>query len=222
MRPVILRSDFTDYYDSYFDNPNSVSPLVFERYTNTGMSRSEILGFLSRNGFSVPKYGKLKDVGKWAPHLRDSQLVVVYLDEASHRGENKLLMTVATALRTHPQCLAAEFMGTSKDSSYGRRLVQVGMKYFWLDQRSSNDWRASTGNVTTVITKHGCGLQSNLFFPLWAIDFVPVNFSGNETLYAVDFSAAPIIGEFGMDEILDAETAAREIKQIVNDTYKRR
>ncbi len=221
MRPVVLRSDFTDYYDDYFDSPKSVSPLVFERYTNTGMSRSEILGFLSRNGFSVPKFGKLKDVGKWAPHLRDSQLVVVYLDEASHRGENKLLMTVTSALRTHPQCLAAEFMGTSKDSSQGLRLVQVGHKYFWLDQKSSNDWRASTGKVTTTIKKSGCGLQTNLFFPLFAIDFVPVNFSGNETLFAVDFSAAPIVGEYGMDEILAPETAALEIKQMVNDCYKR-
>jgi hypothetical protein len=220
MRPVILRSNFTDYYDGFFDSPNSVSPLVFERFTNRGMNRSEILGFLSRNGFSVPKHGKLKDIGKWAPHLRDSQLVVLYLDEESHRGENKQLMTVADALNSYPACLAAEFVGTSKESGHGLRLVQVGLKYFWIDLQS-DDWRASSGNVTTFIKKHGSGLQSTLFFPLWAIDFVPVNLSGNEILYAVDFSAAPIVGEYGMDEILDAETAAREIKQMVNECYKR-
>ncbi|MDR3561150.1 MAG: hypothetical protein P4N41_24380 [Negativicutes bacterium] len=221
MRPVILKSNFTDYYDSFFDSPESIGPLVFERYTNRGMNRSEILGFLSRNGFSVPRHGKLKEIGKWAPHLRDSQLVVIYLDEESHRGENKLVMTATEALKTYPDCLAAEFVGTSKDSGHGRRLVQVGLKYFWIDL-VSDDWRASSGNVKTSIRKHGCGLQSNLFFPLWAIDFVPVNVSGNEVLYAVDFSSAPIVGEYGMDELLDAETAAREIKQMVNECYRRR
>ena len=220
MRPVILRSDFTDYYDAYFDSPDSVSPLVFERFTKSGMNRSEILGFLARNGFSVPKHGVVQNIGKWAPHLRDSQYVVVYLDEESHRGENKLLMTVSEGLKSYPDRLAAEFVGASIDSAVGLRLVQVGLRYFWIEQQS-DDWRASAGTVKTSIKKHGSGLQSNLFYPLWAIDFVPVVVSGNEVLYAVDFSAAPIVGEYGMNDLLDAETAAREIKQMVNECHKR-
>lgn len=220
MKPVILRSDFTDYYDSYFDDPASISPLVFERFTNKGMKRSEILGFLARNGFSVPKYGIIKNIGKWAPHLRDSQYVVLYLDEESHQGKNKLLMTVGEALTSHPDHLAAEFVGTSEHRGSSLRLVQIGLKFFWVDLQS-DDWRASSGNVSPKIRKHGNSTQSNLLYPLYAIDFVPVNISGNEVLYAVDFSSAPIVGEYGINELLDAETAAREIKQMVNVFQKR-
>lgn len=215
MRPVVLRSNFTDYYDQYFDSPSSISPLVFERYTNVGMNRSEILEFLARNGFSVPKHGIAKQIGKWAPHLRDDQYIVIYLDDKSHRGENKLLMTVGEGVRSHPNCFAAEFLGTSKDSGNALRLVQIGMKYFWISLQS-DDWRASVGTVKTTIKKHGTGLQSNILYPLWAIDFVPVRFGGNEILYAVDFSSAPIVGEYGMSEILEASTAALEIKQMLN------
>jgi hypothetical protein len=222
MRPVVLKSNFTDYYDEYFDSPSSISPLVFSRVTNQGMKRSEILEFLTRNGFSVPKYGPVKQVGKWAPHLRDSQLVVVYLDEESHRGENKLLMPVGEALAKHPDCLAAEFLGASTDSSRGLRLVQVGMKFFWVELMSSNDWRSSSGQVTTAIKKHGSGQQTRLFYPLFAIDFVPVNISGNEIRYAVDFSSAPLVGEHGMQDLLAPEVAAQEIKQMVNILHHRK
>ncbi len=215
MRPVVLRSNFTDYYDNYFDSPSSMSPLVFERYTNLGMNRSEILGFLARNGFSVPKHGIVKHISKWAPHLRDDQYIVIYLDDKSHRGENKLLVTVGEGVQSHPNCLAAEFLGSSKDSGNALRLVQIGMKFFWISLQS-DDWRASSGSVKARIKKHGTGMQSNLLYPLWAIDFVPVRFSGNEVLFAVDFSSSPIVGEYGMDEILDAPTAAVEIKQMLN------
>ena len=215
MRPVVLRSNFTDYYDNYFDSPSSTSPLLFERYTNLGMNRSEILSFLARNGFSVPKHGIVKYTSKWAPHLRDDQYIVIYLDEKSHRGENKLLMTVGEGGRSYPNCLAAEFLGNSKDSGNALRLVQIGMKFFWISLQS-DDWRASSGSVKTYIKKYGTGLQSNLLYPLWAIDFVPVRFNGNEALFAVDFSSAPIVGEYGMAEILDAPTAAMEIKQMLN------
>ncbi|SMC79836.1 hypothetical protein [Sporomusa malonica] len=220
MRPVVLRSNFVDYYDDYFDSPSSISPLIFERFTDKGMRRGEILKFLARNGFSVPKHGILRDIGKWAPHLRDNQYIVIYLDEYSHRGENKLLSTIDVGLKSYPNCLAAEFLGKSSDSAHALRLVQVGMKYFWISLQS-DDWRASSGNVKTSIKKHGHGLQSNLFYPLWAIDFVPVNFGGNEVLYAVDFSSAPILGENDMDKILDAPTAVKEIKQMVNTFVSR-
>lgn len=220
MRAVILRSDFTDYYDNYFDPPNSVSPLVFERLTSRGMKRSEILGFLSRNGFTVPKHGILKNVGTWAPHLRDSQQVVIYLDEKSHRGENKLLLTITDALAKYPNCLAAEFVGISKDVGHGLRLLQVGFKYFRIEL-VSDDWRASSGNVKTTIKNHGTGLQSNILSPLWAIDFVPVAAGGNTLHYAVDFSSAPIVGEYGINEILPAEEAAQEIKQMINMYHRR-
>lgn len=222
MRPVVLESNFTDYYDEYFDSPSSVSPLKFSRFTNQGMKRSEILEFLSRNGFSVPRYGKVKQVGKWAPHMRDSQLVVVYLDEESHRGENKLLMPIGEALTKHPDCLAAEFLGARTDSSRGLRLVQVGMKYFWLELESASDWRSSSGNVKTSIKKHGCGQQTRLYYPLFAIDFVPVTISGNEVRYAVDFSSAPLVGEHGIPGLLPPEVAAQEIKQIVNILHHRK
>ena len=220
MRPVILRSNFTDYYDAYFDDSTSVSPLVFERNTGKGMTRSELLGFLERNGFSVPKHGAMKQIRKWAPHLRDDQLVVVYLDETSHRGENKLLLTVAEGLHNHPDCLAAEFLGSGPDKGHALRLLQVGMKYFWIELKSDN-WRAGMGHVETSIKKHGEGQQSNLLYPLFAIDFVPVHFGGNEVLYAVDFSPAPIVGEYGIDQMLDGPTAAREIKQTLNLFHSR-
>lgn len=220
MRPVILQSDFTDYYDNYFDAPGSVSPLVFERMTSHGMNRSEILEFLTVNGFSVPKHGILKNVGTWAPHLRDSQQVVVYLDEKSHRGENKLLMTIADAFTKHPNCLAAEFVGVSNNVGHGLRLIQVGFRYFWIELLS-DDWRASSGNVKAKIKSQGTGLKSKILSPLSAIDFVPVTAGGNTLHYAVDFSSAPIVGEYGINEILEAEEAAREIKQMVNMYHTR-
>jgi hypothetical protein len=222
MRPVVLESDFADYYDAYFDSPSSVSPLKFSRFTNQGMKRREILEFLGRNGFSVPKFGTVKQVGKWAPHLRDSQLVVVYLDEESHRGENKFVMTIGEAMAKHPECLAAEFLGARTDSSRGWRLVQVAMKYFWVELESSNDWRASSGDVKATVKKHGCGQQTRLFYPLFAVDFVPVIVSGNEIRYAVDFSSAPMVGEYGIPDLLPPEVAAQEIKQMVNMLHHRK
>ena len=215
MRPVVLRSNFTDYYDQYFDDATAVAPLVFNRFTDQGMNRREILAFLERNGFTVPRHGNVRDVDTWAPHLRDNQYVVVYLDEKSHRGENKLLLTLGEALNKHPDCLAAEFLGTDSHSGQAIRHVQVGSKYFRI-ALASDDWRAGGAHVKAEIINHGNSLQTKLMYPLWAIDFVPVPHRGNQILYAVDFSAAPRVGEYGMDAILDAQTAAFEIKQMVN------
>lgn len=92
--------------------------------------------------------------------------------------------------------------------------MQVGKKFFRISL-TSDDWRAGGANVKVEIIKHGEGLQTKLLYPLWAIDFVPVPYRGNQVLYAVDFSAAPKVGEYGMDVLMDGKTAAAEIKEII-------
>ena len=59
MQSVCLKSDFWDYYDHWFDRGKGI---VFERFSNQGMNRKEMLDYLSSLGFKTPPYGTPSEV----------------------------------------------------------------------------------------------------------------------------------------------------------------
>lgn len=204
---IRLNSDFLDYYDHWFDN--STSPLVFDRISTGGMSRSEMFDLFTSINLLTPRYGKVRDLG-----LAEYDLAVVYLDEKSHRGEGKIQISYTRARALYPDHFASEYM---YPSCISYRYLKIGSREFWLSYFSSNDWRSNYGDVLIYILKKDIwedlsfpkveGLDN---YPLFAIDFVRDNMY---KYYAIDFNVAPQVKGTGIEDgYLSPLDAANEIK----------
>lgn len=206
---IKLLSDFVDYYDHWFD----LEGITFNRFSYSGMKRSEALRYLSSLGLMVPTFGKVRDL----PRLIDGYFhqltdVVVYLDETAHKGEGKVKMPLSEALEKYPDHLATEYIQVLPAfASCSWRYLQVGDKRFWLQYFSRNDWRSNCGEVEIkVLSKEKDGYCPSIKYPLFAVDFLPAGH-----LYAVDFNISPQIRGTGIEDILPSREAAEAIKRAV-------
>ncbi len=203
---VKLVSNFHDYYDHWFDGYSA--ELTFERKSNGGMTRREMLEHLQSLGFTVPVFGTSAEL---QDRLSASQEVVVHLDETSHRGEDKIKLPRGEAVVQYPDHLAVEYIPTLPNGKT-RRYLQIGDKAFWLEYTSRDDWRSNCGDVEIqILRQEKDGYHSQISCPLFAIDFVV----DQESAYAIDFNVAPGIRGTGIEHILPAVIAAEAIKKVV-------
>lgn len=138
--------------------------------------------------------------------------VVVYLDEAAHRSEGKILVTEKEALEKYPDHLGAEYICVGLGWTW--RYLQVGDKRFWLEYRSNDSWRSNYGDVKIeVLSQEKDGFHPRFEYPLFAVDFIP-DIPG-EGFVACDFNIAPEIRGTGVENILPAKEAADAIKRAI-------
>ena len=198
---VVLKSDFIEYYDHWFDLKGDIT---FERFSKQGMIRREMFNMFSKKGLTVPYYGIVKD-------MKNVEKVVVYLDEISHRGENKPLMFLGRAKKDFPDLFCSEYIGDNIGESY--RCLNVGLAQYWF-RYQSNTWQSNYGNVEIeMLLDHPCFLSLGLDRPLWAIDFV----ARGKDFYAIDYNESPGVKDTGLSEKLTAKEFVKEIK----DCYKK-
>jgi hypothetical protein len=205
---IKLLSDFVDYYDHWFD----LEGITFNRFSCSGMKRSEALKYLGSLGLRVPIFGRVKDLPRLIDNYPQVADVVIYLDETAHRGEGKIKMPLMEALEKYPDHLATEYIQVLPAfAGYSWRYLQVGDKRFWLQYFSSNDWRSNCGQVEIkILSKEKDGYHPTIKYPLFAIDFLPAGH-----LYAVDFNIAPQLNGTGIEDILSSREAAEAIKKAV-------
>jgi len=203
-----LVSDFHDYYDHAFDL-NGVS---YKRLSKSGLSKKGQFEFLHQNNFLVPPYGKVEEVlgSYWNSETSYVDKVVVYENEFSHRGEDKVLCNEAKA-KKYFGMLSSAYLPTCKSLSL--RLLSIGSYKFWLEYRSNDSWRSNCGDVIiSLIGRDGdFGDYKSINEPLYAIDFI----IGKE-LYAVDYNIAPGVAGTGIEKILTPREVVDEISKYIS------
>jgi hypothetical protein len=208
-----LLSDFSDYYDHWFDSGAGCANL--RRYSTDGVGRFEQLYFMGRAGIKVPAYGVVRsllgDVPRYGapeaePHRvsKRATKLVVYTDDMAHCGEGKVLVSLDEAMERYPDNVATEYIEGCPGVSW--RYLQVGVHCFWIEYKSRDDWRSNCGDVKMQVVGEGTGWGSLPRLPLFAIDYV----IGDE-LYAVDFNVAPGVRGTGVERILSPKQAAESI-----------
>jgi hypothetical protein len=216
MQKVRLISDFHDYYDHWFDGTGA--ELTFERKSDGGDKRREMLVYLKSLGLRVPAFGRTSEVfeylqQKYAFEGFDRLFeVVVHIDETAHRGEGKIKITLCDAVEQYPDHLAVEHIPVLPGGQgQAWRYLQAGDKRFWLEYTSRNDWRSNCGDVDIgVLGRRPDGYHKLIKLPLFAVDFV-----WGDVPYAIDFNVAPGIKGTGIEDILPAKEVADAIKKAV-------
>lgn len=183
-----LISDFTEMYDCLFSGEGE----ELSRLTNQGPNKIEQFQLLEKLGFKTPKYGLVKDL-----HLiSESYFLVVYEDIKSHCGNGKILVDCIFDDNfnrgKYNNHFCSEHIGYSRPfPSKSLRLLNIGIRQFLIEYKSTNDWRSNCGDGSTIClgeTKNYHYLQNQISRPLWAIDFIE---NMNYNLLAIDYNESP-------------------------------
>jgi hypothetical protein len=173
-----LISDFTDYYDHWFDT-NGIP--FYRMADDKSYDRRTAFRILEELGLRVPRYGSI-NLTSW-----EAKELVIYTNEYCHIGEGKLKVQTAHIPPALQYSFASEYILGYRGVSY--RLLYIGNKTFWLKYISHNDWRSNCGDCAVVWhTEATPTIPRRLPLPLYAIDFV-IDLSG--TFYAIDLNLAP-------------------------------
>lgn len=221
---IQLKSNFQDYYDHHFTGSWQTPDVVFPRFSNGGLSRPEMFALLSKHNIATPTHGFVKEV---VPELKealetsdfgffeDYLEVVVYLDEYAHKGEQKIRLTYNEALAKYPKYFCAEYVPVlSSGTGVSFRHLRIGLRQFWLQYVSLDDWRSNCGDVQIEVLreeerindpKDVLILQDR---PLVAVDFIPYE----DHLLAIDVNTAPGLQKTGIEDYMVAKDVFEEIK----------
>jgi len=217
---IILKSDFHDIYDHWFDRTGD---LFFYRYMVDGMERRYMFRMFDELNIKSPEHGIVSELYKKHHHKigrthtpkitrfflpADFLQFVVYLDEKVHAGSGKILVSADYAIKSFPDKYASVYTPSSSTSF---RYLKIGKKSFWVKYQSDDAWRSNMGDVAIdIIEARNDGYHPSIPHALWAIDFIQ---TGKEML-AIDFNISPGMPD-GIEDIMKPEEIARQIKTAV-------
>lgn len=211
---IKLESDFLDIYDHWFENCYFKSPdFVFKRFTRSGLTREEMLFFLSKN-FNTPSYGRINkyiNTNLMCEKYHNNNLIVVYHDENSHQGYDKTLMDYKTVNNELDGKLFSFYI---KPNNFGRtyRYLRINEFEVWLKYQS-DDWRSNfnTKSIEILYQPDNSLLELDLNYPLYAIDFIK---DENDIKYAIDFNIAPSLRNIdGIKDIISLKEIYKQIEK---------
>jgi len=207
-----LKSDFVDYYDHCFDKKGP----IFDRYAKNALTRADNLQLLINLGYNVPSHGIARNIVPHLIKLKDTSDLsfIVYLDEYSHCGKDKIKVSAELALEHFGEYFVVEYLQPDKRAT-SYRFLQVGKRSFGLVYSSNDEWRSNCGTEVNVrLVCHGDDkIHETIKDPIFAIDFIKVG----EFLYALDFNSAPGIRSTGVDK----EMKPREIFDEIHEAFHR-
>ena len=217
-----LKSDFSEFYDSYFDLNlhQDFSFKTFRRITTDGPDRLAMFSCFRLLGIPTPKYGYLLDFQKFkfSPDLD----IVVYTNPNVHCGEGKELMSFRKFVNSpvfHGFLISEYISNCSPPLNYyiskSTRYLFIGKEAFIYDYVSFSDWRSNCGdgdilNFRRIDTPNW---RKSLNYPLLAIDFVGTD--GN--LHAIDLNVAPGIFGVPVKSVLTGEQIVNLIKNWIEE-----
>jgi hypothetical protein len=145
----------------------------------------------------IPKNNYLRDLG-----IKDNEFAVIYLNNYSHRGADKILRVYSEALTDYKDNYASQYIGADYRTgmnSVSYRHLQVGARAWRLKYISKNSWQSNNAEKIEIeILEEAEPLLC--YSPLFAIDFVEV-----DNLYAIDFNTSPGIKGTGLEDIISAQ-----------------
>lgn len=208
---LVLETDFSDYYDDYFDkrkNP-SVHHTLW-RFSKDKTPRLELLSYMKNQlSLIVPEFGTVREVANRIRLDTTNKHVVVYHDEFSHYGDGKEKVGINSAFKRFPLKPCSLYMSPDEKSE-SLKYVSIGLgTHFLLKYTSNHGWKSNVGDVSVELLGHGdTGPIQSHHYPVFSIDFVV----SNKIPYAVDFNASPKLGGTPIENIMPPDEVVREIK----------
>lgn len=214
---IYINSDFVENYDIFLHDTNG--EIVFNRMSEGGMSRRNILDFLDRNykrsftPMEVIPHGVVKDLyDKYNPNKNDNfkninvisdfKFFIIYTDEKKHRGDGKIIVSIEEAMDIYPEHYASLYLNdrTNYCSTSSRKLF-IGDLCLEMDYISMNDiWRSNCGNVSIILKESYKNDIQVKDTPIFAIDYINVldkNYCENRVIrkFVIDYNCSPGIPE---------------------------
>jgi hypothetical protein len=205
-----LVSDFMDYYDHWFDREGQ----EFRRVTTEGPTRYEMFQTLRDAGYATPPLFLLGPALYEHVHFtKDNFKVVVYLEERSHCGEDKILLSLEDAIEAHPGKWASLYLGD--DCPVSMRFLYVGFYEIALDYSSDDEFRSNVGNVQIYIydIRKVKSRFNYVLPPLCAVDGV----QHKGFFKAFDLNIAPGIKGTGVEDTVKAEDLVQSLKDYMSE-----
>ena len=202
---IKLKSDFTDFYDAWFDSGEcSENDIIFRRCRSSEYSRGQVFKYLKSIGCKVVRHGSCEEMG-----LTSKQLVV-YTEPRKHNGGGKVLMDASEAMLSLPNYLCSEYHGDRV--GYSIRYLQLGEFWFKIEFISKDDWRSNCGSNTEMrVIDSGYGMHKIIKEPIFAVDFVQTK----NGLYATDFNIAPKADISYLGDMVRPMDIANSIKKVI-------
>lgn len=210
--PVDLISDYTDYYDEYFEKSSQGDRPIFPRLSEKLQTREKRLDLLRSWGVTTVPYGTVEEICNslpmdvFEPYDEDT-LVADHIYVAVYPlGSEKVptRLPIMDATEQHPDnfgilCLEIEEMVVY-------RYVKLGEKVFWMKLSEKGTFLIDA--PTTIEELH-------FLYPLAVIDFVKAEDADN--FFAIDYSPAIAIDSTPIVDILPKDEAAYWIKKWILD-----
>jgi hypothetical protein len=219
---IYIQSDFQEDYDECLHDPNG--KIIWERLSNGGMKRREILCFIDeyvekeKSYFGVPPHGIVKDLyNKYITSEEDINYNVVweeegfifpcddfiiYTDESLHRGEGKIKISREEALKKYPDSYASIYLHRFGYNPTSTRFLCIGNRKFILHYTSLTDrWRSNYGHVVIQLLGEDKNPQNKLPYPIYSLDYIYTSYfnrdgaKDTERAFLIDFNIAPGIPE---------------------------
>lgn len=209
---VQLKSDFVDFYDSFFDQDGE----IFERNLSNEPSRKDMYKILAKHKLIPAVTGKVKKFRKKLPW---DAPVIVYTEIERHDGGEKLMMSFKEAFTNYENHEMATYIVNEGNVGVTYRYVRIGDAIFFFKLQGKT-WNINEGFevVESERVSEEDALQMKPFdTPIYSIDFVPaVDSKGKEWMFAVDLNFAPKLEGSGIESLATGE----EIAELIRIWYK--
>jgi hypothetical protein len=218
---TVLKSNFRDIYDHWFSSEQDASAnYIFKRNTYSGPTREDMFSWMSFMNLSVPKTGTFESLMKESSNF----YFVVYLDQISHQGEGKFLLSRKEFFlgEKYTSFFASEYIGLPNGKPRSFRYLSFGERVFWLSYTSNDFWRSNCGDDIQIEMLDSSEprfqeiqkkiQEKNKHIPLLAIDFVE---DSEGKLFGIDLNIAPQIGGTGIENLVKPKEIAEEIQRFM-------
>lgn len=212
MLKVILKSDFLDYYDHWFDRLTNKEPhITFSRFSKDRTPRSKWFQHMENDlGLLTAPHGLVTDVADTVAVSPEDTQMIVYLDEFSHRGDGKVKVSVNTAREKYPDKFCSLYMQPDEPSlSY--RILVIGSRQYLLRYQSNHPWKSNVGDVDIKLSSRPFKPLEFSHFPMFSVDFVV----SGDVPFAVDFNSAPGLRWTPLEELVDGREIVKEVSDVL-------
>lgn len=221
MAGIILDSDYRDYYDNALKTIDLPGELTLHRRRDQRLDRMSRFELLSKMGLKTPLYGEIKTlipellkrdkILTDCPGLEDVFEVVVYLPG---HVENKIRVTYREAIERYPNHFGAEYIPTSPSGvGVSWEYICIGMRPFWVQHSSSDNWQANKGNTTIRLSvsekKRPMFEETMLVDCIFSTTFIVLR----NRMIAINYHTSPLVKDTPIKKAMTAQEAAGSIMQ---------
>ena len=200
-----LSSDFTDYYDGYFNEYG----MEYRRVKSDAMPRGRALKYLESLGYNVISLSQISII------QGNPSKVVVYTDLYGHYGKGKIVCSYGEALDSYSNYLGAPYIEGTNGVSI--KVIQVGSRRFRLLMRNTNYKSELCHGAVLSIEEMSQEFNDLIRLPVFSVDYIPYN----DAMLVIDFNETQELKSLGFESIMSPSEVVSEIKKSIYHYTKR-